>query len=98
MGSGWEVRGLTRSDADLTDPAQITRLWRARPPQLVIHGAALSRTGACELDPVRARTINVEATRVLATLPKPFRSFFSPAIRCSTARRETMSKKITSIR
>ncbi|MEB2337526.1 MAG: SDR family oxidoreductase [Nitrospirales bacterium] len=65
---GWEVRGLTRSDADLTDPAQITRLWRARPPQLVIHGAALSRTGACELDPVRARTINVEATRVLADL------------------------------
>ena len=66
----WDVRGLTRSEADLTDSAQVKELWRQHHPSLVVHCAALSRTGACEQDPARARRINVEATRYLADLAR----------------------------
>ena len=62
----WDVRGVTRAEADLTDPAQVQELWDRSRPALVIHCAALSRTGACEQDPARARHINVDATRALA--------------------------------
>jgi dTDP-4-dehydrorhamnose reductase len=64
----WDVRGMTRAEADLTDQAQVQEAWRRCGPSLVIHCAALSRTGACEQDPARARRINVEATRFLAAL------------------------------
>jgi dTDP-4-dehydrorhamnose reductase len=38
----WEVRGVTRAEADLTDSAQVQELWRrVRLPALVIHCAAL---------------------------------------------------------
>ena len=62
----WNVRGVTRAEADLTDPMQVQELWGRSRPALVIHCAALSRTGACEQDPARARHINVDATRALA--------------------------------
>jgi dTDP-4-dehydrorhamnose reductase len=45
---------------------QVQELWDRSRPALVIHCAALSRTGACEQDPARARRINVDATRALA--------------------------------
>ena len=64
----WEVRGLVRADADLTDAAQVQALWHRHRPDLIIHCAALSRTGACEQDPANARLINVDATRRLADL------------------------------
>lgn len=66
----WEVHGLTRAEADLTDPALVKELWRHHHPQLAIHCAALSRTGACEQNPALARRINVEATRYLADLAR----------------------------
>ncbi|MFZ1555167.1 MAG: NAD(P)-dependent oxidoreductase, partial [Nitrospira sp.] len=66
----WEVRGVTRAEADLTDSAQVQELWRQCRPSLVIHCAALSRTGACEQDPAQARCINVEATERLAGLAR----------------------------
>ena len=67
---GWEVRGVTRAEVDLTDRAQVQRLWNHHRLNLVLHCAALSRTGLCEQDPAQARLINVEATRVLATLAR----------------------------
>lgn len=69
-GSQWEVRGLSRSEADLTDSIQVKALRRRFRPSLVIHCAALSRTGACEQDPARARKINVDATKRLADLAR----------------------------
>jgi dTDP-4-dehydrorhamnose reductase len=66
----WKVRGVTRAEADLTDSAQVQELWRQCRPSLVIHCAALSRTGACEQDPAQARCINVEATERLAGLAR----------------------------
>jgi dTDP-4-dehydrorhamnose reductase len=66
----WNVLGLTRAEADLTDPTQMKALWRRSPPDLVIHCAALSRTGACEQDPGRARHLNVETTKRLADLAR----------------------------
>lgn len=66
----WAVRGVTRAEVDLIDRAQVQRLWDRYRPDLVIHCAALSRTGLCEQDPARARLINVEATRLLADLAR----------------------------
>lgn len=66
----WEVHGLTRAEADLTDPALVKELWRRHHPQLVVHCAALSRTGACEQNPALAKRINVETTRYLADLAR----------------------------
>ena len=66
----WNVRGVTRAEADLTDPAQVQELWDRSRPALVLHCAALRRTGACEQDPAQARRINVEATERLAGLAR----------------------------
>lgn len=66
----WDVRAVTRNEVDLTDRARVQRLWDRHRPDLVIHCAALSRTGLCEQDPAQARLINVEATRLLAGLAR----------------------------
>jgi dTDP-4-dehydrorhamnose reductase len=66
--SGWDVRGLTRADLELTDHTAVTTVFRKLKPDLVIHCAALSRTKDCEQDPRLARRINVEATAHLAQL------------------------------
>lgn len=62
----WEVRGLTRAELDLTDPASVDAAWRVFQPRAVIHCAAMSRTKDCEQDPEAARRANVEATAHLA--------------------------------
>jgi dTDP-4-dehydrorhamnose reductase len=76
---GWEVRGLTRADLDLTDHPNVERVWQSLSPNAVIHCAALSRTKDCEQDPEQARRINVEVTAHLARLSQdiPFISLSS---------------------
>jgi len=64
----WDVRGLTRQDADLTDEASVRRLWREHRPAAVIHCAAISRPAVCAQDHELARRVNVEATALLASL------------------------------
>jgi dTDP-4-dehydrorhamnose reductase len=64
----WDVQGLTRTDLDLTEYANVERTWQSFKPNAVIHCAALSRTQACEKDPESARRINVEVTAHLAQL------------------------------
>lgn len=67
---GWEVRGLSRTDLDLTDSSAVERAWRSIKPDAVIHCAAMSRTKDCEQSPELARRINVAATTHLARLSK----------------------------
>jgi dTDP-4-dehydrorhamnose reductase len=72
----WDVRGLTRQDADLTDVLRVTDIYRALKPHAVMHCAALSRTKDCEQQPDQARRVNVTATTHLATLAKDVPFFF----------------------
>lgn len=66
--AGWTARGLTRPDFDLTDFAAVRAAFERERPQLLIHCAAMSKTGACEANPDAARLHNVEVTRVLCEL------------------------------
>jgi len=64
----WRVRALTRADFDLLDFAAVRRAFAAAPPQLIIHCAAISVVGDAQKNPVLARRVNVDATRMLAEL------------------------------
>ena len=64
----WDVRGLTRTELDLTDSSAVTTLLTSVKPSAVIHCAALSRTKDCEQNPDLAHRVNVEATAHLAGL------------------------------
>lgn len=64
----WAALGLTRADFDLTDFDAVRGAFERDRPQLVIHCAAMSKTGACESSPELARLNNVEVTRVLCEL------------------------------
>jgi dTDP-4-dehydrorhamnose reductase len=66
--AGWAARGLTRADFDLTDFTALRSVFQRERPQLVIHCAAMSKTGACEANPAAAQLNNVEVTRVLCEL------------------------------
>lgn len=65
---GWQVRGLTRTDVDLTDYQTVRLLFQQDPPELIIHCAALSRSTDCEAQPALARKLNVDVTANLAEL------------------------------
>ena len=67
-GGGWDAVGLDRSLLDLEDAGAIRAAFSRETPDAVIHCAAMSRSPACQADPVRARSINVGATRVLTEL------------------------------
>jgi dTDP-4-dehydrorhamnose reductase len=68
LGTGWEVRALTRSQLDLCEYGAVRQAYLADRPRLVIHCAALSKSPDCQANPVLARRINVEATLNLAEL------------------------------
>jgi dTDP-4-dehydrorhamnose reductase len=62
---GWRVRALTRQVVDLANAHDVDQLFERERPELIIHCAALSRTGACQADPTQAFRQNVEVTRRL---------------------------------
>lgn len=64
----FEVVALSRPILDLTDFAAVERRFRAERPDLVIHCAAMSRTGECQANPDLARKMNVDVTSHLAGL------------------------------
>src|SRR4029079_14524099 len=74
--SGWDVRGITRAQVDLTDQSAVSSAFQRYDPQLVIHCAALSRTKDCEQDPENAKRINVDATGLLSQLARNTRFVF----------------------
>ena len=65
---GWDVKGLSRAELELTETSKVTAHIHALKPDLLIHCAALSRTKDCEHDPEQARRINVEVTAHLSHL------------------------------
>ncbi|MFG0316031.1 MAG: SDR family oxidoreductase [Planctomycetota bacterium JB042] len=68
-----EASGELRSvRLDLEDDASIEAAFRAAWPEAVVHTAALSELKACEVEPERARRVNVEATAKLARLCQAF--------------------------
>jgi dTDP-4-dehydrorhamnose reductase len=62
------VRALTRADFDLLDFAAVRREFAKDRPQLVIHCAAITHVADARKDPMLARRVNVEATKLLADL------------------------------
>ena len=64
----WRVRALTRADFDLLDFAAVRREFAKDPPQLVIHCAAITVVADAQKNPVLARRVNVEVTKLLAEL------------------------------
>lgn len=65
---GGPVVGLTRAQLELTDFRRVREEFRRQAPQLVIHCAALSRSPECQAHPALARSVNVDATALLAEL------------------------------
>ncbi len=73
---GWDTLPLTRAQLDLTDFSAVRHLYVQRPPQLILHCAAMSRSPACQQDPPAARLHNIEVTRHLADLAAEARLVF----------------------
>jgi dTDP-4-dehydrorhamnose reductase len=80
--TGWTLVAWPRAELDLLEFAKVERLFHAAPPDLIIHCAALSRSGDCQADPARARRVNVDATGHLAGLAEgiPFVFFSSDLV------------------
>jgi dTDP-4-dehydrorhamnose reductase len=66
--AGLNARGLTRGELDLQDFSSVRECFQKEKPSAILHCAALSKSPACQADPVLARTLNVEVTRMLAEL------------------------------
>jgi dTDP-4-dehydrorhamnose reductase len=64
----FQIEPLTRQRLNLVDFTAVKELFETRPPQLIIHCAAMSKSPACEATPALARQVNVEATQRLAGL------------------------------
>ncbi len=62
------VTALTRPDLDLTNYSAVRGHFARENPSLVIHCAALSRSPDCQVNPTKARQLNVEVTANLAEL------------------------------
>jgi len=65
---GWQVRGLQRTELDLTDVRAVRELFQQDKPGLLIHCAGLTKTRLCQQEPALARKLNVEVTARLAEL------------------------------
>jgi len=64
----WRVRALTREQLDLLDFAAVRREFGKDKPQLVIHCAAITNIADAQKNPVLARRVNVEVTKLLTEL------------------------------
>ena len=73
---GWRVRGLARSEFDLTDFQEVQRQFETNKPQLVIHCAAISDPTVCETMHAQTRLINREATFYLSGLAQDIPMIF----------------------
>jgi dTDP-4-dehydrorhamnose reductase len=70
------VRAWARAQLDLLDFTAVRREFQKDQPQLVIHCAAISTIAEAQANPARARTVNVEVTRLLADLASEIQFVF----------------------
>ena len=63
---GWDVRGLTRAELDLTDPAAIRDLIAREQPDLLVNPAAYTAVDKAESEEDLARAINADAVAAMA--------------------------------
>ncbi|MCP5537651.1 MAG: NAD(P)-dependent oxidoreductase [Akkermansiaceae bacterium] len=65
---GYDVRGLTREDADLSQPGQVDALLRATAFDVLVNTAAVSGLEECLDAPGLAHAVNAESPRVMAAI------------------------------
>jgi len=57
----YEIVGLTRKDADITDFKKIERILKKENPDIILHGAAIAATDTCEENPDLAYRVNTKS-------------------------------------
>lgn len=63
-----DLFGVSVWPVDLTDEQAVVSAFRAEPPDLILHTAAMALISDCHRDPERARRVNGEATARLTEL------------------------------
>ncbi|MFD7642072.1 SDR family oxidoreductase [Kitasatospora sp. NPDC059795] len=69
-----DLVGLAHHDCDVTDFEQVAAATAAHRPQVLINAAAIPHTRACEVDPVRARAVNIAGARNCAQAANRYRA------------------------
>ena len=72
----YQVTGLTRQIADLTDHERTRQVLREQRPDLIIHSAAIRDLDIAEKNPAQAQAVNVDATRNLAAVARELNAGF----------------------
>ena len=62
----YEVVGITRKDADITDKIEISRVISSHRPRYVLHTAAFTNVDRCETEPEKAALVNSTGTENVA--------------------------------
>lgn len=63
-----QILPLKHGEVSLTSEAELCGFWERKMPDLLIHCAAISDTGACQAEPERSYTVNVEVPGMLAEI------------------------------
>ena len=61
-----EVLPMTREELNFTDEEQVKRVLGTLHPDVLVHAAAVSDTGACERDPEGSWKVNVTGVEYLS--------------------------------
>lgn len=73
-GRGIEPHLSTRAECDVADPSQLSRLFRAHRPTLLLNCAAHTGVDLCEDEPQRANSINGTAVANMAESAREYRT------------------------
>jgi dTDP-4-dehydrorhamnose reductase len=70
----WHCDGLSRADAEMTNPEETVKAIVSKKPDVIIHCAAMTAVDKCEEEAELATAINVEGTRAVAQAAKKTRA------------------------
>ena len=71
---GLPARPVKREECDITNPADVSRLFQSHRPTLLLNCAAHTAVDQCEDEPQRANAINGEAPGLLAKMAREYRT------------------------